>query len=510
MIPADTICAVSTPPGSGAIAVIRVSGPQALPVVSALFRPAVQGVSVVDCPGGSLFYGRLYEGDECLDEVVVTVFRAPRSYTGEDVAEISCHGSSFIQQTILEALLRRGIRLANRGEYTQRAFLNGKMDLSQAEAVADLIASHSAASRRVALQQMRGGFSAEISEMRNRLVSFAALLELELDFSEEDVEFADRSRLLALLDELDSAIARLLRSFRAGNVLKEGVPVVIAGKPNTGKSTLLNALLNEEKAIVTELAGTTRDVIEDTLLIDDMLFRFVDTAGLRHSADPVEAIGIGRTYERLGTAAIVLYLIDAPKALASGAAADADSEIAAADVGVAAADVGVAAAVGAAAGAAVGAAADAVTAELEALFAQTPSLSNCHLFLLFNKADKADPAALRRLMELVRHPLVADTMALSASQRTHLDCLHTLLLAAAHRDLPSGEATVVTNLRHFEALSLASESLTRLRHGLTSHLSGEFLAQELRETLHHLGAITGKVANGEILEAIFSRFCIGK
>ncbi|MGE4569000.1 MAG: tRNA uridine-5-carboxymethylaminomethyl(34) synthesis GTPase MnmE [Bacteroidales bacterium] len=499
MIPADTICAVSTPPGSGAIAVIRVSGPQALPVVSVLFRPAVQGVSVVDCPGGSLFYGRLYEGDECLDEVVVTVFRAPRSYTGEDVAEISCHGSSFIQQTILEALLRRGIRLANRGEYTQRAFLNGKMDLSQAEAVADLIASHSAASRRVALQQMRGGFSAEISEMRNRLVSFAALLELELDFSEEDVEFADRSRLLALLDELDSAIARLLRSFRAGNVLKEGVPVVIAGKPNTGKSTLLNALLNEEKAIVTELAGTTRDVIEDTLLIDDMLFRFVDTAGLRHSADPVEAIGIGRTYERLGTAAIVLYLIDAPKALASGAAADTDSETAAADVGVAVA-----------AGAAVGAAADAVTAELEALFAQTPSLSNCDLFLLFNKADKADPAALCRLMELVRHPLVSDTMALSASQRTHLDCLHTLLLAAAHRDLPSGEATVVTNLRHFEALSLASESLTRLRHGLTSHLSGEFLAQELRETLHHLGAITGKVANGEILEAIFSRFCIGK
>lgn len=472
MTAADTICAVSTPPGSGAIAVIRVSGPQALPVLTALFRPAAQGVSLTDCPGGSLFYGRVYEGDEWLDEVVVSVFRAPRSYTGEDVVEISCHGSSYIQQTILQALLRQGVRLAHRGEYTQRAFLNGKMDLSQAEAVADLIASHSAASRRVALQQMRGGFSAEIAEMRNRLVSFAALLELELDFSEEDVEFADRSRLLALLDDLEAAIARLLRSFRAGNVLKEGVPVVIAGKPNTGKSTLLNALLNEEKAIVTELAGTTRDVIEDTLLIDDMLFRFVDTAGLRHSADPVEAIGIGRTYERLGTAAIVLYLVDAPKALASGA--------------------------------------ETVTAELDALFAQTPSPGSSHFILLFNKADKADPAALRHLMDAIRHPLVAESLALSASQRTRLDHLHTLLLAAAHRDLPMGEATVVTNLRHFEALSLASASLVRLREGLSSHLSGEFLAQELRETLHHLGSITGQVANDEILEAIFSRFCIGK
>ena len=472
MIPEETICAVSTPPGSGAIAVIRVSGPLALPVLDTLFKAASGAVSLTTLPGGSVLYGRLYDEEEWLDEVVVTVFRSPRSYTGEDVAEISCHGSSFIQQTILQALLRRGIRLAHRGEYTQRAFLNGKMDLSQAEAVADLIASHSAASRRVALQQMRGGFSAEISEMRNRLVSFAALLELELDFSEEDVEFADRSRLLALLNELEAAIARLLHSFRAGNVLKEGIPVVIAGKPNTGKSTLLNALLNEEKAIVTELAGTTRDVIEDTLLIDDMLFRFVDTAGLRHSADPVEAIGIGRTYERLGTAAIVLYLIDAPKALASGA--------------------------------------DAVTAELEALFVQTPSLSNSDFFLLFNKDDKADPTTLSHLMEAVRHDSVGARLALSASQRTSLNELHTLLLAAAHRDLPSGEATVVTNLRHFEALSRASESLGRLRQGLTSHLSGEFLAQELRETLHHLGSITGQVANSEILQAIFSRFCIGK
>ena len=474
----DTICAVSTPPGMGAIAVIRISGPLSYPVISEIFKKADgKKVNLKDRPANSVIYGSIYDGDDILDEVVITMFKSPHSYTGEDTIEISCHGSVFIQQSILNLLSSKGIRPANRGEYTMRAFMNGKMDLSQAEAVADIISSHSAAARRVALQQMRGGFSKDIAELRAGLVSFMALIELELDFSEEDVLFADRSALIEHISILNSAITRLMESYRAGRVLKDGIPVVIAGRPNTGKSTLLNVLLNEEKAIVTDVAGTTRDIIEDTILINDMLFRIIDTAGLRKTDDPVESIGISRTYEKIDKASVLLYLIDVFSISENGIST--------------------------------------VTKELDMLLEKNPLLSEGALLLIITKSDLFPPEILQNIVGEVRntvsqYPVAIKTISVSAPAGYGIDKLKETLCNIAHKDISLADETIVTNTRHFAALQNASGSLARVREGLDSGISGDFLAQDIREVLHYLGSITGEIANDEVLGEVFGRFCIGK
>ncbi len=458
----DTICAVATPPGPGAIAIIRMSGNESLKVLWKIFRPLNTRLDKNHMESHKLYFGKIVDNEQEIDEVLVSWFKAPHSYSGEDSVEISCHGSVFIQQKMIELLIKHGVRLADAGEYTKRAFLNGKMDLSQAEAVADLIASQSKMAHRVALNQMRGGFSDKISELREKLLKFASLIELELDFSEEDVEFANRQDLYILLSELKAELSHLINSFKYGNVIKQGIPVAIIGKPNTGKSTLLNALLNEEKAIVSDIPGTTRDAIEDTIIIEGYAFRFIDTAGLRKSDDKVENIGIGRTYDKIEQASLILYVCDI-------------SQIT-----------------------------EEVVDEMLEEFKTYIEDDSKHFILVGNKIDRMEeiPPHLKELLNL-------ETVFVSAKRKENIHLLaETLVDKVKNENLH--DDVIVTNTRHYEALSAALESVNQVETGLQNNLSGDLVAIDLRQALHYLGTVTGVITTNEILGSIFSKFCIGK
>ena len=451
--PEDVIVAPATPPGVSALAIIRLSGKDAIKVTQKVFV----GKNLLDQPSHTLHFGLIRDGDETIDEVVVSVFREPNSFTKENCVEISCHGSHLIVQRIINTLIKNGGTLAGPGEFTKRAFLNGRFDLAQAEAVADLINSETDNARQAALNQMRGGFSKEIQRLREELIHFASLIELELDFGEEDVEFAKREDLKKLILKIQSFLQTLIQSFQQGNVIKNGVPTVIAGKPNAGKSTLLNALLNEEKAIVSEIAGTTRDVIEDEMILGGINFRFIDTAGLRETTDTIEAIGVGRTKEQLKKAALVLYLID----LANTNLNEIHSEL----------------------------------KELEDL--------TIPIIKVGNKVDKADPALLRQLE-------AQDFLFISATKKTKLPALQERILSRFHVDHVKQGDIVITNLRHYQSLLQTQEALDRVLNGMANGVTGDFLAMDVRNALYHLGLITGQISTEDLLENIFSRFCIGK
>ena len=458
----DTICALSTSPGIGAIAVIRVSGPDTIEIAEAVFHSASKDFSLRNVLSHTIHFGTIGNAGNILDEVLLSVFRAPHSYTGEDVVEISCHGSTYIQQKLLELLTSKGARLAKPGEFTLRAFMNGKFDLSQAEAVADLVASNSSTSHDLALHQIRGGFSRKIKDLREKLVQFTSLIELELDFSEENVEFADRKDLLDLLLELKNEIALLIKSFEIGNVIKKGIPVTIIGKPNVGKSTLLNAILNEEKAIVSEIPGTTRDAIEDTIVIGGYSFRFIDTAGLRTSSETIENIGIERTWEKIHQASVILYVFD----VTIHAFED-------------------------------------VLEAISELREQT-ELPSKRLILVGNKTDMLEelPHGFR---EFVEH----ETIFVSAKRKENIHLLaESLLKSIEETDI--SDRSIVSNARHLDALQHAFSAIESTHQGLRTGLSPDLMTVDIRTALHYLGEITGEITTDEILGAIFSRFCIGK
>ncbi len=474
----STICAVSTASG-GAIGVVRVSGSQAISITEQIFR-AVNGKPLSERKASSLTFGHIVdENDKVVDEVLVSLFRAPHSYTGEDATEISCHGSSYILQRVVQLLLAAGCEAAAPGEFTQRAFLNGKMDLSQAEAVADVIASTTAASHQVAMSQMRGDFSKQLGALREQLVHLTSLLELELDFSDhEDLEFADRSALDAIAAQIESVTQRLADSFATGNVLKNGLPVAIVGSTNSGKSTLLNALLHDDRAIVSDVHGTTRDVIEDTFTLGGTLFRFIDTAGLRSTEDVVEQMGIARSRQKLEEAKIVLFVVDATQ----------------------------------------------VASQMEALGTEILEAMNGRpLVVLFNKADLLEEKAMNDLLaQPLTHwisgaslssqqepPIVK--LSISAKEGLGLDTLTDTLVGLAQENTTSAGDIIVTNARHYAALTAALADIRRVRQGLSTHLSGDFVAQDLRECLFHLAEITGgAVTTDEVLGTIFKNFCVGK
>ena len=464
MFDSSTICAISTPAGAGGIAVIRLSGPEALSFADSVFQSPVRGKTLTAQAANTLHFGAIVKGEEMLDEVVIGLFRAPHSYTGEDVVEISCHGSLFIQQQILQLLIDKGAELAQPGEFTQRAFLNGKMDLSQAEAVADLIASGNSAAHRVAMNQMRGGFSDEIKLLRDQLLHFTSLVELELDFSEEDVEFADRTQLIALSRAVESLIRKLTDSFRLGNVIKNGIPVAIVGETNVGKSTLLNALLNEEKAIVSDIHGTTRDVIEDAVNLNGVLFRFFDTAGLRQTTEPIESMGIERSYRKLEQASIVLLVLD----LTSPA--------------------------------------DSILTRIAGI---RKMITVQKLILVGNKSDLASEESLN-FLEGIKLKNNESLVFIAAKAKENLPALIHEMKIAISMDQIQPEDVIVTNIRHYEALTGAQEAIGRTIAGLESNISGEFLSQDIRECLYHLGSITGQITTDEVLGNIFKHFCIGK
>ncbi len=462
----STICAPATH-GSGAIAVIRVSGSESFPIVEKLFHPATSGKILSLQAPNTIHLGTILEGEKVVDEVLVSLFRSPHSYTGEDSIEISCHGSTYIQQRILELLVAHGARPARPGEFTQRAFLNGKMDLSQAEAVADLITAESEGAHRVALQQLRGGFSDKLKSLRDQLLHFISMIELELDFSEEEVEFADRKELIRLVKEISSLITELLSSFRLGNVLKNGVPVAIIGRPNVGKSTLLNAILDEERAIVSDIEGTTRDAIEDTINLEGIKFRFIDTAGIRETADTIENLGIRKTYQKIEQASIVLLLTEASD----------DPEI--------------------------------IQQSLQAIRKQITG-GEKNVVLVVNKTDRIPQKRMKDLEKRILLQKNEHIISISAERRVNIPGLTSLLLDIVNIGSIKHQDVVISNIRHFNALKSAAESLSRVSEGLTSALPSDLLAQDIREALHYLGEITGEVTTDEILGNIFKNFCIGK
>jgi tRNA modification GTPase len=461
----STICAVSTAAGTGGIAVIRVSGPEAISICDKIFTPRQEGKSIGQQQAYTLLHGEITHDKIVLDEVLVAVFHHPHSFTGEDTVEITCHGSIYIQQEIQKLLLENGCRLARPGEFTQRAFLNGKMDLSQAEAVADLIASSSSSSHRLAMNQMRGGFSNELQQLRSQLLNFVSLIELELDFGEEDVEFADRTQLILLANDIKAVINRLVNSFSLGNAIKNGIPVVIVGETNAGKSTLLNHLLNEEKAIVSEIHGTTRDSIEDVISINGISFRFIDTAGIRDAGDEIESLGIKRTFQKIDQASIVIWMIDTTH----------------------------------------------FNKEIEYIADKiVPHTKSKQLIIVFNKIDKISPEEQLILEEEFLPHVPAERIYLSAKYKQNTGKLEQALLKAANLPEIQANDVVITNLRHYEALSKALESINRIEEGLTKGLSGDFIAQDIRECMHYLGEITGEISTDEVLGNIFKNFCIGK
>lgn len=433
---------------------IRITGPEAIEVTSKIFRPAGK-MLLKERPSHSAVFGEIRDGNDVIDEVLVTILKGPRSFTGEDTIEISCHGSVYIQSRILQLLLQHGARPARPGEFSMRAFRNGKVDLSQAEAIADLISSQSQASHKLAMQQMRGGFSKEINHLREQLMNFASLIELELDFSEEDVEFADRTALKKLIKEISGTVGRLISSFASGNAIKNGIPVVIAGEPNAGKSTLLNRLLNEEKAIVSEIAGTTRDVIEDTCIIDGVMFRFIDTAGLRDSADTIETIGIERAYEKMEKASVIIYLFDASVKEEND-----------------------------------------VLIELEKIRDRFP---DAQLIPVANKTDISQNV----------FQLIPGLISVSAKNNSGIDKLKEELIKCSGINNSASEI-IVTNIRHYEALVQVREALAAVEQGMNTGVPSDLVAIDIRRALHYLGEITGEITTDDLLGNIFSKFCIGK
>lgn len=462
----DTICALSTAQGMAAIAVIRLSGPDSFKVLNKVFKQNYPK-KVQEFAGYQVLFGKIEDNKKSIDEVLVNVFKNPRSYTGEDTVEISCHGSVYIQDQIIKLLIKNGARLAEPGEFTMRAFANGKLDLSQAEAVADLISSESEASHRIAMHQMRGGFSDELKDLRQQLINFASLIELELDFAEEDVEFADRKQLNELLDRISSVLLRLIESFDTGNVIKNGIPISIVGAPNAGKSTLLNAILNEEKAIVSTVEGTTRDAIEDEIKIDGISYRFIDTAGIRETEDIVESIGIKRTYEKIALSRIVLYLFDSSEKSLN-----------------------------------IKGRKELINKELKELKLK---LDDQKLLVVANKSDVLNGENLDFLKDESEH-----LISISALNKDGLDDLINRLKAEVNLDSLNSNQTIVSNIRHYDALSNAFKSITEVRSGLENGISGDFIAIDIREALEHLGSITGEISTDDLLGNIFSKFCIGK
>jgi tRNA modification GTPase len=464
--PEETICAPATAIG-GAIAVIRISGSQSLNICDKIFYPSDRNIKLVDLKGFTVVLGEIRSGDEVIDEILLTVFRAPHSYTGENSAEISCHASPFIIRKILELLINSGAISAKPGEFTQRAFFNGKLDLSQAEAVADIIASKTSASHKIALNQMRGGFSAEISRLRSELLNFASLIELELDFGEEDVEFADRKELKEIIFRVKDLADRLANSFKLGNALKNGLPVAIVGKPNSGKSTLLNALLMEERAIVSEIPGTTRDTIEDTIVIDGIEYRFIDTAGLRETSDIIESMGIKKTHEKINQASVILLI-------------------------------------------------DEISDSAESINKRARSIremirdSDKRLIILVNKTDTVSD---NRQAELKGKIVLEDNdglLFISAKEKSGLDELRLNLGQVVMKYKLSSDDVIITNIRHYEALIRVSESLGRVIAGLEDQIPEDLIAIDIRQAIHYLGEITGEITSDEILGNIFRNFCIGK
>ena len=459
---ADTICALATAPGLGAIAVIRVSGPETFRIIETVFKTKKgKSKDFSSIKSHTLHFGDIILDNQTLDEVLISVFKNPHSYTGQDTIEISCHGSTYIQQQILQLLQQKGARLAEPGEFTLRAFLNGKLDLSQAEAVADLIASQHASAHQTAMQQLRGGYSHAIQELRTQLLNFASLIELELDFAEEDVEFANRDQLSKLVHELLKSVRTLRESYATGNALKNGIPVVIAGKPNVGKSTLLNALLNDNKAIVSDIAGTTRDVIEDQLIIDGYRFRFMDTAGLRSTGDAIEKLGVERSYEYARKASIIMYLCDPQQSTA------------------------------------------------EEILAEITDLENKVgedklILTVVNKCDLHDE------QKLVTYSTLPNNIFIAAKTQLHLEELKKKLIIGSGVASLENENQLVTNARHEGALAKAEEALVRVTDGMQSHLTSDLLALDLKDAIYHLGLITGEVYSDDLLGNIFSKFCIGK
>lgn len=463
MIPQDTIVALATPAGAGAIAVIRVSGKDAIGICAPLFR-SVRGKDLNQQKSHTIHLGHILDGERVLDEVLVSLFKGTNSYTGESTVEISCHGSSYIQQEIIQLLLRKGCRAANAGEFTLRAFINGKLDLSQAEAVADLIASDSEASHQIAMQQMRGGFSNEIKKLRDELLNFASLIELELDFAEEDVEFANRTQFQDLISRITKVLKRLIDSFAVGNVIKNGIPVAIVGEPNVGKSTLLNALLNEERAIVSDIAGTTRDTIEDEINIGGISFRFIDTAGIRDTKDVVESIGIKKTFEKIEQAQVVIYLVDSSE-LTTNSLKQLKTEI----------------------------------GKIKNKYPQKP------LIVVANKVDKLNDDQTSTLQSEIENIHL-----LSAKQNMGVEELQNKLLEFVNTGALRNDETIVTNSRHYDALLKALEEIQKVQYGIDNGLSGDLMAIDIRQALYHFGEITGEITSDDLLGNIFANFCIGK
>ncbi len=460
----DTICAVSTAPGVGGIAVIRVSGSDSISLVDRIFKPHKEGNNLTSRKAYTISYGQIViptTGD-VLDDVVISLFRAPHSFTSEDTVEIACHGSLYIQQQLMQLLIEQGCRTALPGEFTQRAFLSGRMDLSQAEAVADLISSTSAATHKLAMNQMRGAFSNELVSLRAELLQLTSMIELELDFSEEEVEFADREELRSLADRIFTLISKLANSFSVGNALKNGIPVAIVGETNAGKSTLLNVLLKEERAIVSDIHGTTRDVIEDTINLGGLTFRFIDTAGIRDTQDKIESMGIELTFRKLEQASIVIWMVDSSQDETS------------------------------------------IKQLAERLL---PKITTQKLMVVFNKIDKIDDTKKASLATLIPD---AECLFISAMNQTNTDELEAALVRTAAIPQISASDVIVTNARHYEALVRAKAAIARVQDGLQANISGDFLSQDIRECMHYLGEITGQINNDEILGNIFLNFCIGK
>ena len=462
----ETICAPATS-GGGAIAVIRLSGKESISICSNIFFPSDKNITLSELKEYSVVYGDIKSEDEIIDDVLITLFRAPHSYTGENSIEISCHASPYVQQRIMELLIHNGAITAFPGEFTQRAFLNGKMDLSQAEAVADLIASSTRTSHRIAVNQMRGGFSSEISRLRSELLYFASLIELELDFGEEDVEFADRKEIKAIILKAKSLADNLAASFKVGNVIKNGIPVAIIGKPNSGKSTLLNALLREDKAIVSEIPGTTRDSIEDTIVIDGIEYRFIDTAGLRETSDPIENLGIKKTHEKIAEASVILLIDEAGDSPAL-----------------------------------INRRADEIRKKIEG--------SGTKLILLVNKVDLVSSDKAAEISGMIKINENESLFFISAKELMGLDKLRLKLSETIEKERLRSDDVIITNIRHYEALIHVSESLERVLIGLDSNVPEDFIAIDIRQAIHYLGEITGEITTDEILGNIFKNFCIGK
>ncbi len=462
MLSNDTIIALATPSGVGAIAVIRISGKESIALSAKHFR-SVSGKDLAKQKSHTIHLGHIMDGERILDEVLVSLFKGPHSYTGEDVIEISCHGSLYIQQEIIQLFIRKGCRMAQAGEFTLLAFLNGKMDLSQAEAVADLISSDNEASHQIAIQQMRGGFSNEIKKLREELLNFASLIELELDFAEEDVEFADRNQFKELLSRIRLVLKRLIDSFAVGNVIKNGIPVAIVGEPNVGKSTLLNALLNEDRALVSEIPGTTRDTVEDEISIGGIGFRFIDTAGIRQTQDVVEGMGIQRTFEKIDAAQVILYLIEAIKFNGQGTSFKSEIE------------------------------------KLRNKYSRTP------LIVVANKIDLLDAEGVGQIKNEIE-----DILLLSAKNGVGVEALKSKLLEFVATGTLRNNETIVTNSRHYNALLKALEEVEKVQQGMENEIPGDLLAIDIRQALYHFGEITGEISSDDLLGNIFANFCIGK